>query len=413
MSSQSVPTPAEILDSFPETPTKIPGQPTYHTLRNLRDILKTNAASVETILGGGTYGHLGLILPSAIYDTIVPPLYPGTHSWTDPVNPGLNPAIPPNAPAELIANYRNNHNEIRRTWKLCINVNSALRKQLLQTVDEIYLRAIKKPHTGFSTLQARDMLAYLFRIYGKITPQALEANEKVFRQDWDPTSPFEILIDRIESAQEFATDGNQPFTAQQVLTQAYNHVYKTGLFFDDCKKWLQKPLHDRTWNTFKQHFLEAQEQMRLQQTTQQSGYYGKLLDEHITQQCLQLEEATRLQCLKIEEATNDMIAAVKRPSDVSTITTATATQSANAANTKQLDRFEEMFSILTARLEKMENAQKKPRQPRKDYGGYCWSHGYLVKADHTSHTCRNKKPGHKDEATRDNNMGGSQVGKPS
>ena len=50
------------------------------------------------------------------------------------------------------------------------------------------------------------------------------------------------------------------------------------------------------WTNFKKHFLKAQDQMQMQQTTQQTGYYGKLLDSHIKQQCLQIEEATKLQC---------------------------------------------------------------------------------------------------------------------
>ena len=118
MSTSSAPTPAEILESFPEIPTKITGQPTYQTLKQLRMTLKTNAASVETAVGGGIYGHLGLILPYHVYNQIVPPLHAGSNSWIDPINPGINPAIPANAPPELIANYRANHNEARRVWKL-------------------------------------------------------------------------------------------------------------------------------------------------------------------------------------------------------------------------------------------------------------------------------------------------------
>ena len=40
--------------------------------------------------------------------------------------------------------------------------------------------------------------------------------------------------------------------------------------------------------------------------------------------------------------------------------------------------------------------------------GYCWSHGFMQNADHTSLTCRNKKEGHKDEATATNKMGGKE-----
>lgn len=39
--------------------------------------------------------------------------------------------------------------------------------------------------------------------------------------------------------------------------------------------------------------------------------------------------------------------------------------------------------------------------------GYCWSHGYKVTKNHNSNTCRTRKDGHKEEATRANTMGGS------
>jgi hypothetical protein len=48
----------------------------------------------------------------------------------------------------------------------------------------------------------------------------------------------------------------------------------------------------------------------------------------------------------------------------------------------------------------------------KDTRSYCHTHGYKVNKKHNSLTCRTKAPGHKDEATRENNMGGNQNGKP-
>ena len=42
-----------------------------------------------------------------------------------------------------------------------------------------------------------------------------------------------------------------------------------------------------------------------------------------------------------------------------------------------------------------------------DPNSYCWSHGYKNYPSHNSATCRNKKEGHKCEATRQNTMGGS------
>ena len=196
-----------------------------------------------------------------------------------------------------------------RLWKLSNNVNAALRKQILTVIDNIYLRALKNAHTGYSNLRTRDILQYLFDHYGRITPQALLANDERFRQDWDPTSPFELLIDQIESAQEFARDGNQPYSGRQILTNAFNLVYKTGMFFDDCKKWQEKPPNEQTWDNFKAHFLQAQDQLRLQQTAKQTGYFGSILDKHLS-----------AQCIKIDEATNNFLAATQQhEQDLSTI----------------------------------------------------------------------------------------------
>jgi hypothetical protein len=51
---------------------------------------------------------------------------------------------------------------------------------------------------------------------------------------------------------------------------------------------------------------------------------------------------------------------------------------------------------------------------KKDKGGYCWTHGYLVDPAHHSGNCRAERqnPGHQSTATRANNMGGSQYGRP-
>ena len=69
----SVPTPDEFIASFPNaTIPKIDGQPDYESLNNIRRLLKENAASVPSTLGGGIFGHLGLIVSAATYTGIAP-----------------------------------------------------------------------------------------------------------------------------------------------------------------------------------------------------------------------------------------------------------------------------------------------------------------------------------------------------
>ncbi len=40
-------------------------------------------------------------------------------------------------------------------------------------------------------------------------------------------------------------------------------------------------------------------------------------------------------------------------------------------------------------------------------GNFCWTHGHRVSKHHTSATCANKAPGHRDDATASNTFGGS------
>ena len=45
-----------------KTPTPMWGVPTYKVIKHLKMKLQVNASSIETALGGGNHGYLGLIL---------------------------------------------------------------------------------------------------------------------------------------------------------------------------------------------------------------------------------------------------------------------------------------------------------------------------------------------------------------
>ena len=265
----NVPSPESFADSFPETIPQIQGVPTYEALAEVKAILKNNAASVPTPLGGGAHGYLGLVLPNLAYYHI------SQHPFVRPPYPGPEATWPLGATGPQIAAAERVFVQHTRAWRECTNVEQALKKQLIACVDAIYLRAQRNRHTGFANVEVNTILQFLFDTYGKINPQELAANEERMKEQWDSNQPFETLIDQIEDAVELAEAGNQAFTPAQVLTTSYNLVYNTGLFFEDCKTWNRKPALTRTWENFKLHFLEAQQSLRLQQqTAQQAGFHG-------------------------------------------------------------------------------------------------------------------------------------------
>ena len=254
----SVPTPDEFIASFPNaTIPKIDGQPDYESLNNIRRLLKENAASVPSTLGGGIFGHLGLIVSAATYTGIAPDT-----PYVTPANPGAIPPIAATATQAQITVAERNHKENLRLWREFQSLHTALKSQLTNAIPEIYLRAIRNRHVGFAQRNIQEIFNHLFTNYGNISPQDIVNNQERMMKAWNPEMPLENLIDQIEDCQEFAESAGQPYTAAQILNSAYNLVFKTGLYFDDCRKWNAKPVADKTWTNFQTHFQQAQNQLR-------------------------------------------------------------------------------------------------------------------------------------------------------
>ena len=55
------------------------------------------------------------------------------------------------------------------------------------------------------------------------------------RADYGVNQPMEVLIDKINDAMDIAAAANNPYSAEKLVTAAYNLVFKTGMFADDCK----------------------------------------------------------------------------------------------------------------------------------------------------------------------------------
>jgi hypothetical protein len=82
---------------------------------------------------------------------------------------------------------------------------------------------------------------------------------------------------------------------------------------------------------------------------------------------------------------------------------------ANSRLAKQLEDNSYELRDLKAFLNKERREKRGQRSFNPSASNYFWNHGYKVGSTHTSLTCKLPKPGHKTEATRAENMGGSQA----
>jgi hypothetical protein len=84
---------------------------------------------------------------------------------------------------------------------------------------------------------------------------------------------------------------------------------------------------------------------------------------------------------------------------------------ANYRLVKQLEETSLELRELRAMVHQERRDRWAPRNDNVTANNYCWTHGYKVGKTHTSLSCNTRNPGHKMEATRADNMGGSQTNK--
>jgi hypothetical protein len=170
-----------------------------------------------------------------------------------------------------------------------------------------------------------------------------------------------------------------------------------GHFMSTCCRWNEKPAAEKTWTHFKSHFAAAHRQHKQMQgeSAANAGYHPA--NAAMTQTEDQMDEATIGPLENLATAT----AADRR-------VVAALTQ-ANSHLAKQLEENSSELREFKALLNQEWRDKWSPRSFNPSSINYCWTHGYKVGKTHTSLTCNTPKPVYKSDATRAENMGGSQA----
>jgi hypothetical protein len=81
------------------------------------------------------------------------------------------------------------------------------------------------------------VIQFLFDAYINITPLQLDANDKMMKEQWDPSTPIIYLFSKIQDGVDKADMGNAPYTVNQVLVIAFNHVFLNDTMQSACERW--------------------------------------------------------------------------------------------------------------------------------------------------------------------------------
>jgi hypothetical protein len=166
----------DVMASFPHPIlSTVQGEPDYQTIHATRKFLQADSQAIDTHLGGGTLGHLGLIISYASYAVIAPTTAAVPTRWTTPQAPGRAPANMDGTAAQISA-ARHIWEEDVQTYWTCTSVQQALKKQIISSFEPMYLDILNDNMVFYANISARDMLDHLFQTYRNITAVDLEIN---------------------------------------------------------------------------------------------------------------------------------------------------------------------------------------------------------------------------------------------
>jgi hypothetical protein len=197
----------DFVASFPHPilPT-FQGEQDYQTIHAVRKLLQANARAIDTHLGGGALGNLGLVVSYASYAMVSPATEAGPTIWVDLTALGRAP-VNTDCTAAQISPARHIWDEAVHTYRAYTSVQKALKKQIITVFDPIYLDVLNEDMVGFANITAREMLDHLFMSYGNITAVDLEHNFEQMRRTWDPQQPVESLFKKIQDCYDYSESG--------------------------------------------------------------------------------------------------------------------------------------------------------------------------------------------------------------
>ena len=416
---------------------RIVGEPSLASLITLRNQIKANAQTVDSTLGGGAHGHLGLVLTPQVYATI-----PSTTPYLRPRLPQLD--IQPTDTQYQIAQKRHQYAEDLRQFREVQGVERCLVQQIVAAIEPKYLRALRDVHTHKINKTVPEILRYLFNTYGDVSPLELkQLRDQVEAMVFDPTEPVNTIFVEIDDLDTIAEMAENPFNESQKIDMAYLILQNCKRFTSGLKKWDKKDYAEKTWENFTDMFRKEQRNLRRTGELTVADTLNK--DDFINMLSEGIKDGVELALASKEEtSTESRDDIAERESDdkdelFKQLEQMNATiQKLQQEKENNNNYFNPMmngymnqmypnmmmgtpfqhpnnfngafFNNQQQRRNNNRNNQRRGGRKRNPgrrfdfYNRYCWSCGGC---DHWGRNCTSKKTGHQDSATFRNKLGGS------
>ena len=109
-------------------------------------------------------------------------------------------------------------------------------------MEDKYLISLRNRITGQGLLDIRDLIVYLFCVYGKNIPQQLKLKyNSVEGVKYSIDEPIDIVFPAIEDLIEISKLAGRLYFPQQIADLGYLIISKHQIFRSDIQKWARLP----------------------------------------------------------------------------------------------------------------------------------------------------------------------------
>ena len=393
---------------FPHSsPTPIRGEPSYKALKKLKNELRANASSVDSDLGGGDYGYLGLILSEEEYQRIC-----ANDPFEAPEFPGRL-LIPRGTDTADALNLREEHRNNVAQYRECREVEKALLRHITTAVESRYIDFLKNEDTDLVEDDIPTVLTYLFTNYGKVpTREVKEKEREVLDTSFVPSDPMVTIYRPIEQLRTLAQIAKIPYTESQIVDFGIHLIKNTRDFETALGEWNRKTSEDKTWKIFKSHFQAAQQALKdiRGPTMHQSGFHHA---NHLASEIREEIRGSHMQMLALAKVAHISEEEEEEPFEPHHQVANNANMMLQHKTAEILQSLQKDLQLLTQQLKDkgttpriFNKTSDNPTFKRDNTSKYCWTHGAC---NHASNECSRKAPGHNVDATKTIKLGGSKA----
>ena len=398
--------------------TRIHGRPTRSDYERIKKEASDLASEVEDIVynwardpaTGTEYGLLAEIIGEPEYNLLT------GITWTQEREPDkYDPAITAATATHTRKRMEEDWEEYRQSWYIRKGFLRGMTMNMRDALDEAYYSQLKHVTTAYRNTTPLQILEHLDTRWCPLDVRAKKQLKAEFYAEWDSSimhiTAFGLKLN--EEQQRLALLGIV-ISDDDKLQFYMEQIYSSNIFDKkEMVEWENKPI------VIKDDFIEAKRYFEnlvkdFETYSQNSGGTAAKQGYDSANMAADVGDELRRYIQAIATA-----AAADKESAANIGEASRAKDAQIATMTSQIKTLTDAVAALTASMANKENDAPKgnsgTREQRqrqtffhvRNMGAYCWSHGHHpVGANHTSHTCTQKKQGHVDDATATNRKSG-------